>query len=178
MIMHPFRRTSLLTILLFFAATSLLAQDGEVSSEASWTETETEVQALIGEEGTHVVHFWAPWCHNSRHEFRQNVWGQVIEAHPDINYIFVTVYNNGELSEDMLERYDLLDKVTTFAQPDHGSSRTRANRRRSFMDLPITWTPTTWIFHNGKLAAAFNYGEVDAELMNKMLDWVAKDWNL
>ena len=77
----------------------------------------------------------------------------------------------------MLERYGLLDKVTALAQPDHGPSRRNANRRRSFMDLPITWTPTTWIFHNGNLAAAFNYGEVDADLMTQMLGWVARDWS-
>ena len=38
-------------------------------SLADRTEVEAAVAATIEQEGIHVVHFWAPWCGNSRAEF-------------------------------------------------------------------------------------------------------------
>ena len=142
------------------------------------TETEQQVQALLAEDGVHVVHFWAPWCHNSMSEFREGVWKEIIAQHEDVSFIFVTVYNNGDLSEGVLDQHDIPDRVHTFAQPDHGNSNRRSNRRRSFLGLPLTWTPTTWIFNrHGKLAFALNYGEVRPALMALLLDNVTTDWS-
>ena len=59
------------------------------------TETEEQVQALLAEDGVYVVHFWAPWCHNSMAEFREGVWNEIIAQHEDVTFIFVTVYNDG-----------------------------------------------------------------------------------
>ena len=61
--------------------------------------------------------------------------------------------------------------------PDRGPSEDPANRRRSFLGLPVTWTPTTWIFRqNGQLAYAFNYGELDAEALQRTLDDARNPW--
>ena len=122
--------------------------------------------------------FGLPWCHNSMSEFREGVWNEIIEEHQDVTFIFVTVYNDGELGEATLTRHDIPEHIHTFAQPDHGSSRTRANRRRTFLGLPLTWTPTTWIFNrHGKLAFALNFGEVRPALMNALFDNVTTDWS-
>ncbi len=144
----------------------------------SLTETEEQVRALLAEDGVYVVHFWAPWCHNSRTEFREGVWNEIIEQHEDVTFIFVTVFNDGELGEWTLTQHEIPDRVHTFAQPDHGRSRIRANRRKTFLGLPLTWTPTTWIFHrNGKLAFAINYGEVRPALMGMLFDNANADWS-
>lgn len=142
------------------------------------TETEERVRDLLAEDGVYVVHFWAPWCHNSRAEFRAGVWNEIIEAHEDVTFIFVTVFNNGDLGERTLTQHEIPERVHTFAQPDHGRSRIKANRRTTFLGLPLTWTPTTWIFHrNGTLAFAVNYGEVRPALMATLLANAHTDWS-
>ena len=142
------------------------------------TEIEEQVQALLAEDGVHVVHFWAPWCHNSMAEFREGVWNEIIAQHEEATFIFVTVFNDGALSEWVLDQHDIPDQVHTFAQPDHGNSNRKANRRKTFLGLPLTWTPTTWIFNrHGKLAFAVNYGEVHPALMATLLDNAETNWS-
>lgn len=142
------------------------------------TEAEQSVQDLIDGDGIYVVHLWAPWCHNSRNEFKSGFWPTFIDEQEDVEFIFVTVYNNGELGEDTLERYNIPERVHLFAQPDHGDSNVRINRRRTFMGLPLTWTPTTWIFNrDGKLAHAVNHGEVDGEMLTMLLDKTRTNWS-
>ncbi len=144
----------------------------------SLTETERQVQALLAEEGVHVVHFWAPWCHNSMSEFRERVWNQIIEDNEDVTFIFVTVFNDGDLDAWVLEENNIPERVHTFAQPDHGAVTRRSNRRKTFLGLPLTWTPTTWIFNReGKLASAVNFGEVRPALMQSLLDNAQANWS-
>jgi hypothetical protein len=145
---------------------------------ATFTETEEQVRALLAKDGIFVVHFWAPWCHNSMNEFRDGVWKDLIAQNEAVTFIFVTIHNDGDLSEEVLDRYDIPKRVLTFAQPDHGPSNRRANWRTTFLDLPLTWTPTTWIFHDeGELAFAVNYGEVRPALMQSLLDNVRTSWS-
>lgn len=175
-------------LLLALLAPAACAQDQSESAEANaatfdpagevLTETEQSVQAIINDEGIYVVHFWAPWCHNSNNEFKSGFWPELIEAQKEIEFIFVTVYNDGHLGESTLERYDIPERVHRFSQPDHGASNIRSNRRRTFLGLPLTWTPTTWIFHRrGKLAFAVNHGEVNRELLTLLLDKSRTDWS-
>ena len=150
----------------------------ELAAPDSLTETEQQVRDLLAGDGVFVVHFWAPWCHNSMNEFREGIWPEIIEEHEDVTFIFVTVFNDGELGEGTLTQHEIPERVHTFAQPDHGRSRVRANRRKTFLGLPLTWTPTTWIFHrNGKLAFAVNYGEVGPALMGTLFDSATTDWS-
>ena len=133
---------------------------------------------LLAQDGVFVVHFWAPWCHNSMNEFREGIWNDIIAEHEDVTFIFVTVFNDGELGEGTLAQHEIPERVHTFAQPDHGYSRVKANRRKTFLGLPLTWTPTTWIFHrNGKLAFAVNYGEVRPALMGMLFENATTNWS-
>jgi hypothetical protein len=142
------------------------------------TETEEQVQALLAEDGIYVVHFWAPWCHNSMNELREGVWTEIIDRNEDVTFIFVTVFNDGDLDAHVLARHGIPDRVHTFAQRDHGRSNRRANRRKTFLGLSLTWTPTTWIFNRkGNLAFALNYGEVRPALMATLLDNVRVNWS-
>ncbi|MDX1545842.1 MAG: thioredoxin family protein [Rhodothermales bacterium] len=147
-------------------------------ADTAWTDTEQQVQALLEEGGTVVVHFWAPWCHNSRNEYAGGFWPGVIAAHDDVRFVFVTVFNDGRLSSDVLDDAGIPSDVVRLAQPDYGPSNKRRNRRQTFLGLPLTWTPTTWIFNRrGRLAYAVNYGEVDAALMQTLLAKVGTDWS-
>lgn len=163
------------------------------------TDAEAAVQAQLEEPGLHVVHFWAPWCGNSRAELRGphsaadslarraatdstalRTWADLIAARPDVQFTFVTVYNDGEAAAEVLVGYGIdlgAPNFTLLAQPDLGPSHTRHLRRRTFLGLPVTWTPTTWVFHrSGMLAYAFNYGEVAMPALDGALRDAAASW--
>lgn len=142
------------------------------------TETEDAVEAAISQPGVHVVHLWAPWCGNSTAEFEAG-WYEVVEANPDVSFSFVAIWNDGRDGADRLARYGIAASghVGVYAQPDRGPSAALDLRRRTFLGLPLTWTPTTWVFNrDGKLAYAFNYGEVSPAMLATAIEHARDDW--
>jgi len=140
------------------------------------TEAEEYVQNLIENDGLHVVHFWAPWCPNSKRELK-NGWSDLVTDNPNVTFTFVTVWNHEESGASMLDEHNLPDRVTEVTQPDLGPSGIESNRRRSFLTHPVTWIPSTWIFHkNGELAFAMNYGEMKMQTIQSLIDVTRKDW--
>ncbi|MEM8559613.1 MAG: thioredoxin family protein [Bacteroidota bacterium] len=141
------------------------------------TAAEEQVRAQILEDGVHVVHFWAPWCGNSLAELEAG-WYEVIERHPDVTFTFVTIWNDGETGQETLDRYAIPARVEVLTQPDFGASSDKSQRRRTFLGLPVTWIPSTWVFHdNGELAVAYNYGELDMAQIDGALELVTADWS-
>lgn len=140
------------------------------------TNAETAIQAMLKQDGVHVVHFWAPWCSNAKNELAAG-WGDLVQDNPDVTFTFVSIWNDNERAADVLAQYDLPKRVTTFTQPDLGPSDDESNRRKVFLGIPMTWSPSTWIFHNnGELAFAMNYGEMDMQTIQTLLDATQKDW--
>ncbi|WP_263786147.1 TlpA family protein disulfide reductase [Salinibacter grassmerensis] len=140
------------------------------------TEAESFVQDRIEKDGLHVVHFWAPWCSNSRNELG-NGWAGLVADNPNVTFTFVTVWNDDKSGTATLNDYNLPGRVVEVTQPDLGPSDEEANRRYSFLGLPVTWIPSTWIFHsNGELAFAMNYGEMEMETVQRLLDATSADW--
>ena len=145
------------------------------------TETEAAVAATVAGEGVHVVHLWAPWCGNSTAELADGLY-EVVEGHPDVTFSFVAIWNDGRDGASTLARYGITPtddgRVTVAAQPDLGSSADRALRRRTFLGLPLSWTPTTWVFNRGgALAYAFNYGEVSPEMLELAIEHAGRSWD-
>ncbi len=139
------------------------------AQDTTLTDAEREVQRLIQTDGIHVVHFWAPWCGNSLSEMRKG-WSDLVEANPEVTFTFVTVWNNGLSGREKMDAHSLPARVVELTLPDYGSSRVRAQRRKSFLGLPLTWVPSTWIFHkNGELAFALNYGEMEMETLQSLI---------
>jgi hypothetical protein len=140
------------------------------------TDAEKYVQNVITKDGLHVVHFWAPWCSNSRNELATG-WRDLVADNPSVSFTFVTVWNDGQAGTSVLNQSNLPDRVTAIAQPDLGPSDTETNRRQSFLTHPVTWIPSTWIFHNnGELAFAMNYGEMQRSTLQSLIDTTRKDW--
>ena len=143
---------------------------------APTTEAEQYVQNVIEQDGLHVVHFWAPWCSNSTGELK-NGWAGLVRDNPNVTFTFVTVWNDGEDGASVLDEHNLPDRVTEVTQPDLGPSDKEANRRQSFLTHPVTWIPSTWIFHNnGELAFALNYGEMKMQTIQSLIETTRKDW--
>lgn len=142
---------------------------------APTTEAEAFVQERLRTDGLHVVHFWAPWCPNSEQELA-NGWAGLVADNPDVTFTFVTVWNDTQKGAAQLDEYNLPDRVAEIPQPDLGPSDAPANRRQSFLSLPVTWIPSTWIFHNnGELAFAMNYGEMKMGTLQSLLDATRTD---
>ncbi len=139
----------------------------------SLSTAERTVQEIIREKGIYVVHFWAPWCPNSRSELGAG-WPSLIADNPDVHFLFVTVWNNGQSGRKTLRDYGIPDTVPEIVE--EGTSPVHRSQR--FLGLPLTWTPSTWIFHRqGHLAYALNYGEVDMDTLQKLIDMARKDWS-
>lgn len=166
----------LLALPLVVLSTAACAQVPATAPDTALTSAEEAVQATIQRPGVHVVHFWAPWCGNSISELESG-WYEVVEAHPEVSFTFVAIWNDGEDGEAMLRRYGIPESVAVLAQPDLGPSASKSLRRRTFLGLPLSWTPTTWIFNReGRLAYAFNYGEVSADMLQTAIDHAQNDW--
>lgn len=159
-----------------WAKRSRVTDSRPAASVSPTTEAEAFVQNRIEKDGLHVVHFWAPWCANSKNELG-NGWDQLVADNPDVTFTFVTVWNDNEDGASLLDKYNLPDRVAEVTQPDLGPSNNESNRRHSFLSLPVTWIPSTWIFHkNGELAFALNYGEMEMSTIQSLLDVTRKDW--
>lgn len=140
------------------------------------TDAEAHVQEVIQTDGLHVVHFWAPWCSNSERELAHG-WADLVEDNPAVTFTFVTVWNDGDTGASLLDEYNIPNRVTEVTQPDLGPSDDTDQRRRSFLGLPVTWIPSTWIFHqNGELAFAMNYGEMKMETLQTLIDATRAEW--
>jgi len=154
-----------------------LASDRPATAVAPRTDAEATVQNTIETEGVHIVHFWAPWCPNAKNELEAG-WASVIEDNPEVSFTFVNIWNDGDPGQSVLDQYDIpAERVTALQQPDLGPSDQEANRRKAFLGIPVTWTPSTWIFHNqGELAFAMNYGEMEMGTIQTLIDATRQDW--
>ena len=50
-----------------------------------------------------MVHFWAPWCPNCKAELANGGWSGFIAANPDVNFVFVTIWNPTD-GRELLEK--------------------------------------------------------------------------
>ena len=156
----------------------ILVEDTTGTAPDAPTATERAVAETLEAEGVHVVHFWAPWCGNSTAEFEAGLY-EVVDANPDVTFSFVTIWNDGQDGADRLARYGIAEggHVAVYAQPDRGPSADLDARRRTFLGLPLTWTPSTWVFNRGgKLAYAFNYGEVSPDMLATAIAHARDAW--
>lgn len=138
---------------------------------------EAEVSALIAGPQVTIVHFWAPWCPNCKAEMGPDGWAKFIADNPEVKFVFLNIWHKGQ---------DPLPKLTAAglgAQPNltllthPNASRLKAERVNGFLGLPITWVPTTWVFKDGKLRYALNYGEMRFGLLQQLVNDARDGWD-
>jgi thiol-disulfide isomerase/thioredoxin len=157
--------------LLFFA--SILLASVSVGDAAPTAEFQTA--EIVKREGLTVVHLWAPWCSNCLAEMKSGGWTKMVKDNPDVRFVFVSVWNGGDAGEAMLKKYELTDKpnVTVVADP---GPRTGPEKLKRFLDLPVSWIPTTWIYKTGDLRYAMNYGEVRFDVLQQFIADSNAEW--
>ena len=125
-----------------------------------------------------VVHFWAPWCSNCKAELASGGWRDFLAANPETKFIFVTVWSDGKGDgRAMLEQYGVGAQKNFQVLLHPNTARKGATRMTSFMGLPITWIPTTWVFREGKLYYALNYGELRFPMLQQMIRDSSDEWD-
>lgn len=139
------------------------------------TETEARVQEIIESGGIQVVVFWAAWCGNSISQLERGL-AEAIAEHEDVGFTFVSIWDEGRDGADTLRAYGIPERATVLAQPGVGQDAPKEDRRKAFLGLPVTWIPTTWVFREGTLATAFNYGEVTREQLDAALEGARSSW--
>ena len=146
-----------------------------MGSIENWLPVEREVGELVASKDVTIVHFWAPWCGNCSAEKKDGGWTNFIASNPGVKFVFVETWNDGKDSREALAKYNLgaQANLTMLAHP---GSRRGDGRMKSFMDLPVTWLPTTWIWRDGAMRFAFNYGEIRFPILQQLVDDTSDSW--
>jgi thiol-disulfide isomerase/thioredoxin len=161
--------------LIFFLAMAVTAA-GSVASER--LPIEQRVAEITQSSKPTVVHFWAPWCPNCYGELKNKGWSSFIEANKDVNFIFITSW-----SGDSGDGRATLEKLGVGPQPNFqllmhpNTSRRDGEKMTSFLGLPMLWLPATWVFREGKLRYALNYGEVRFSILQQLVKDAGTTWD-
>lgn len=137
---------------------------------------EEQVAAIAADPRVTVVRFWAPWCPNCKAEMTADGWTKFIAAHPDVQFVLVCIWHRGQDPAAALAQAGIggQPNVTLLTHPNPSSKA--ADRLDRFMGLPVTWVPTTWVFREGRLRFAFNYGEMRFDLLRQLIDDARNEW--
>jgi thiol-disulfide isomerase/thioredoxin len=147
------------------------------SNAADLLPIEQQVAQITKSSKATVVHFWAPWCPNCYGELKNKVWSTFINANPDVNFVFVTSWtgDNGD-GRAMLEKLGVgpQKNFQLFLHPN--PSRREEDKMTSFLGMPVLWLPATWVFRDGRLRYALNYGEVRFPILQQLVKDAANKW--
>jgi thiol-disulfide isomerase/thioredoxin len=135
-----------------------------------------QVREAINSPDLTVVHLWAPWCSNCQAELKSGGWLKMVKENPTTKFYFVSVWNGGEDGRTMLTKFELANQpnVTILADPGPRSGEAKIKR---FLDLPLSWIPTTWVFKGGDLRYALNYGEVHFPVLQQFIEDSKSEWS-
>jgi thiol-disulfide isomerase/thioredoxin len=157
-------------IILFLAMAGLaIASDGQLLP------IERKVQESVRSSKVTVVHLWAPWCPNCMAELAGNAWSRFVGSNPDVNFIFVTVWNDSDGAK-LLAASGLGTQKNFELLLHPNASRRQADQMKTFMGLPVTWIPSTWVFKDGELRYALNYGELHFDMLQQLVRDSSDEW--
>lgn len=164
---------------LFFAglaiASVLRAADPVPVPDAAMS-PEARVAELVKQPGVTVVHLWATWCPNCYIEFKEGGWKKFVDANPGTNVVFMSVWDDGKDGRALMEKFGVGSQKNVSILADAGP-RTGNNKLKRFLDIPVTWLPSTWIFKGGKLYYALNYGEIHFPILQQLVDDSTSNWD-
>lgn len=165
----------LLLLLALLGAAMLRAEDPAAATPTA--PLEKEVGEIVAGSHVTIVHFWAPWCPNCRAEMTPDGWTKFIAANPDVKFVFLNIWHRGmdpapKLKDALLGPQH---NLTLLTHPNP-VSKAGPERMSTFLGLPVTWLPTTWVFRDGRLRYALNYGEVRFEMLQTLVNDSREAW--
>lgn len=147
-----------------------------VSAADAATSPEARVAELVKQPGVTIVHLWATWCPNCYIEFKEGGWKKFVDANPGTNVVFMSVWDDGKDGRALLEKFGVGAQNNVSILADAGQRRGDDKLKR-FLDIPVTWIPSTWVFKNGKLYYAMNYGEIRFPILQQFVDDSTSNWD-
>ena len=90
--------------------------------------------------------------------------------------MFVTVWS-AEDGRALLERYGVGGEANFTLLRHPNPSRRKGEQMAAFLGLPVSWIPTTWVFREGKLRYALNYGEIRFPLLQQLVRDASDAWD-
>lgn len=136
---------------------------------------EQQVAEAVKSPKVTIVHFWATWCPNCKAELANGGWRDFIAANPETKVIFVTAWDPKPGTAE-LEKFGLGAQANFMALQHPNVSRKAEDKMSRFLDMPVSWLPTTWVFRDGKLRYALNYGEVNFPMLQQMVRDSTEAW--
>ena len=161
--------------ILLCAAAAALAAPARADDGPAPT-IEQQIADATSSERVTVVHFWAPWCPNCRAELADGGWSGFIGRNPDVNFVFVTIWNPAD-GREVLERSGVGAEKNFKLLLHPNGSRKRGEKVAQVMGMPISWIPTTWVFREGKLRYALNYGELRFPMLEQLIKDSSDSWD-
>lgn len=155
---------------------SLLAASSVCFSLHAASPVEQQVVEGIKSAEVSIVHLWAPWCSNCLAELKSGEWGKSIQANPQVRFYFVSVWNSGDDGRAVLKKFGVADQPNVSVLADPGPRR-GDGKITTFLDLPLTWIPATWVYKGGELRYAMNYGEVRFPVLQQFIDDSRNEWS-
>lgn len=122
-----------------------------------------------------LVHLWAPWCPNCRAELDSGGWSSFLAANPDVNVVFVTVWNPTD-GREVLAKYGVGAQANFQLLLHPNGSRARGEKLSQLLGQPVSWIPTTWVYRDGKLRYALNYGELRFPILQQLVKDASDKW--
>ncbi|HEY1794087.1 MAG TPA: thioredoxin fold domain-containing protein [Opitutaceae bacterium] len=160
--------------ILLLAAAILLS--APLRAQDAPADVESQVAEATRSKAVTVVHFWATWCPNCRDELKDGGWSGFIAAHPGVDFVFVEIWDAAD-GRTVLSRYGVGPQrnVTLLHHPN--TSRKRGEMVSQMLGMPISWIPTTWVFRDGKLRYAMNYGELRFGMLDRLVRDTTDSWD-
>jgi thiol-disulfide isomerase/thioredoxin len=163
----------------FLALLVLAASIGGMRAANDGAALERQVAEAIKSPKITVVHLWAPWCPNCNAELASNGWSTFVNTNPDVNFVFVTMWKapNGADGTSLLKKSGL-GTQKNFTRLVHPDPRFKEGERvETFLGLPLSWLPATWVFREGKLRYALNYGELSFPMLQQLVRDTGEKWS-
>jgi thiol-disulfide isomerase/thioredoxin len=145
------------------------------SDEAS-LKFEQNLASIVATPEVTVVHFWAPWCSNCMAEMKPDGWAKFLTEHPSVKVVFIALWHKGQDPAPKLVAAGLGGQPNLVTLTHPNPARKAGERVDALLGVPISWIPTTWVFKDGKLRYALNYGEIRFPILQQMVKDAAADW--
>ena len=158
-------------LIAFFVALGVFASIAPATPLAA----EPQAAEAVKAPGVTVVHLWAPWCGNCKAELKSGGWTKMINDNPQTQFLFVSIWNGGDDGRALLKTHEIGDQPNVMILTDPGPRR-GPDKLKRFLDLPVSWIPSTWVFKGGELRYALNYGEVRFPVLQQFLEDSNAEW--
>lgn len=137
---------------------------------------EQRVAALVASPSVTMVHLWAPWCSNCKAEMAPDGWAKFIAENPAVKVVFISIWHQGQDGAARLAAGGLGGQPNFVSLVHPNAARKSQERLQHFLGQPISWVPTTWVFKNGTLLYALNYGEMRFPILQQLVHDASADW--